>query len=124
MGTEFLRWEFATAVAGAVIGINPFDQPDVEASKVKTRELTTAFEKTGHLPPEIPIWQDGGIKLFADGRNADALVGVAKEASLASVLRTHLSRLRPGDYAAPLAYIERNARHREPPHAMPPTRPA
>ncbi len=113
IGQEFFRWEFATAVAGAVIGINPFDQPDVEASKVKTRELTTAFEKTGHLPPEIPIWQDGGIKLFADGRNADALVGVAKEASLASVLRTHLARLRPGDYAALLAYIERNARHRE-----------
>jgi transaldolase / glucose-6-phosphate isomerase len=113
IGQEFFRWEFATAVAGAIIRINPFDQPDVEASKVKTRELTTAFEKTGRLPPEIPIWQDGGIKLFADGRNADALMGVAKETTLAGVLRTHLARIRPGDYVALLAYIERNTRHRE-----------
>ena len=50
LGQEFFRWEMATAVAGSVIGINPFDQPDVEASKVKTRDLTTAYEKTGSLP--------------------------------------------------------------------------
>jgi transaldolase / glucose-6-phosphate isomerase len=113
IGQEFFRWEFATAVAGAIIGINPFDQPDVEASKVKTRELTTAFEKTGRLPPETPVWQDGGIKLFADGRNADALLGVVKEKSLAGILKAHLARLGPGDYAALLAFIERNARHRD-----------
>jgi transaldolase/glucose-6-phosphate isomerase len=112
VGQEFFRWELATAVAGAIIGVNPFDQPDVEASKVKTRELTTAFEKTGRLPPEIPIGQDGGITLFADGRNADALMGVAKETDLGSLLRNHLARLGTGDYVALLAYIERNARHR------------
>ena len=55
LGQEFFRWEMATAVAGAIIGINPFDQPDVEASKVKTRELTDAFEKTGALPEEKPV---------------------------------------------------------------------
>jgi transaldolase/glucose-6-phosphate isomerase len=42
IGQEFFRWEFATAVAGAILSINPFDQPDVEASKKKTRELTAA----------------------------------------------------------------------------------
>ena len=56
LGQEFFRWEMATAVAGSIIGINPFDQPDVEASKVKTRELTTAYEKTGTLPPETPFF--------------------------------------------------------------------
>ena len=56
LGQEFFRWEMATAVAGAIIGINPFDQPDVEASKIKTRELTDAFEKTGALPAEKPVF--------------------------------------------------------------------
>ena len=56
LGQEFFRWEMATAVAGAIIGINPFDQPDVEASKVKTRELTDAYEKTGALPEEKPVF--------------------------------------------------------------------
>ena len=54
LGQEFFRWEMATAVAGAMIGINPFDQPDVEASKVKARELTDAYEKNGALPAEAP----------------------------------------------------------------------
>ena len=52
---EFFRWEIATAVAGAVMGINPFDQPDVEASKIETRKLTAEFEKTGALPAGTPV---------------------------------------------------------------------
>ncbi len=55
LGAEFFRWEIAVPVAGAVIGINPFDQPDVEASKIATRKLTDEYEKTGKLPPESPI---------------------------------------------------------------------
>ena len=55
IGQEFFRWEFATAVAGSILGINPFDQPDVEASKDKTRELTAAYERTGKLPPETAL---------------------------------------------------------------------
>ena len=70
IGQEFFRWEMATAVAGAIIGINPFDQPDVEASKVKTRELTDAFEKTGALPEEKPVATLDGISVFADPANA------------------------------------------------------
>jgi transaldolase/glucose-6-phosphate isomerase len=110
LGQEFFRWELATAVAGAVIGIDPFDQPDVEASKVKTRELTAAFERDGALPAETPILEEGGIKLFADERNATAIGG---RRSLADALRAHLGRLGGGDYFALLAYVERNARHRE-----------
>ena len=55
IGGELFRWEFATAVAGSVIGINPFDQPDVEASKIVTRELTAGYEQHGKLADEEPI---------------------------------------------------------------------
>ena len=55
IGQEFFRFEMAVAVAGSVLGINPFNQPDVEAAKIKTRELTAAFEKTGSLPKEEPV---------------------------------------------------------------------
>ncbi|HEY6248877.1 MAG TPA: bifunctional transaldolase/phosoglucose isomerase, partial [Candidatus Angelobacter sp.] len=57
IGGEFFRWEIATAVAGSIIGINPFDQPDVEASKIVTRQLTAEYEKTGKLPEEKPLWE-------------------------------------------------------------------
>lgn len=108
---EFFRWELATAVAGALIGINPFDQPDVEASKVKTRELTAAFEASGALPAETPLFADRGIELFADPANAQALAGAGD--TLVACLRTHLDRLGAQDYCAFLAYIERNDAHRE-----------
>ncbi|HET8701071.1 MAG TPA: bifunctional transaldolase/phosoglucose isomerase [Nitrococcus sp.] len=111
LGQEFFRWELAVAVAGAIIGINPFDQPDVEASKIKTRELTAAYEKTGMLPEETPIFEANGLKLFADERNAQALRQRGAGASLESYLKAHLERLGDGDYFAVLAYIERNAAH-------------
>jgi transaldolase / glucose-6-phosphate isomerase len=113
LGQEFFRWEIAIAVAGAIIGINPFDQPDVEASKIKTRELTDAYEKTGKLPPERPIFASDGIKLFADERNAGQLAERGAGASLESYLKAHLNRLAAGDYCAFLAYVERNAAHAE-----------
>ena len=109
IGQEFFRWEIATAVAGAVLGIDPFDQPDVEASKVKTRELTAAYEQTGRLPEERPLFDADGMKLFADARNAKELRG----RSIADFLAAHLARLGAGDYCAFLAYIERNGRHIE-----------
>jgi transaldolase/glucose-6-phosphate isomerase len=119
LGQEFFRWEIATAVAGAVLGINPFDQPDVEASKNATRDLTTAYEKTGALPKETPFHEEGGIALFADAANAKALQGAAAgDRSLAGYLRAHLGRLGKGDYCAFLAYIEKNAPHEEALQAM------
>jgi transaldolase/glucose-6-phosphate isomerase len=111
IGQEFFRWEIATAVAGAIIGIDPFDQPDVEASKVKTRELTEQYERTGNLPTEQPIFARDGIALFTDERNAKELAALGAEASLTSYIKAHLGRLRQGDYCALLAYIERNAAH-------------
>ena len=73
LGQEFFRWEVAAAVAGAILGINPFDQPDVEASKIATRKLTAEYERTGTLPAETPFFSEGPIALFADATNAAAL---------------------------------------------------
>jgi len=75
LGQEFFRWEIATAVAGSIIGINAFNQPDVEASKIETKKLTSQYEATGSLPPEAPFFEDQGIRLFADERNTAALKG-------------------------------------------------
>jgi len=107
LGQQFFLWEFATAVAGSIIGIDAFDQPDVEASKIKTRELTDAVNKTGKLPEEAPFATFGGVKLFADERNAAALHG----GSLAEVLKAQFARAGAGDYVGILAYVERNPEH-------------
>jgi transaldolase/glucose-6-phosphate isomerase len=108
LGQEYFRWEIATAVAGSILGINPFDQPDVEASKVATRALTSEYEKTGSLPAEKPVFQHDGIQLFTDDANWSALAKAAKEQSLTGILRAHLDRLDAGDYLALLAYIPMN----------------
>jgi transaldolase / glucose-6-phosphate isomerase len=107
LGQEFFRWEIATAVAGSIIGINAFNQPDVEASKVETRKLTSEYEKSGSLPSEQPIHEQAGIKLFADPKNASAL----GKRNLADYLRAHLNRIKTGDYFALLGYIQMNDAH-------------
>jgi transaldolase/glucose-6-phosphate isomerase len=111
LGQEFFRWEMATAVAGSIIEINPFDQPDVEASKVKTRELTTAYDQSGKLPPEAAFATVDGVQLFADPRNESELKPAAT--SLAAALKAHLGRAKAGDYVAMLAYIDRTPAHIE-----------
>jgi len=108
IGQEFFRFEIATAVTGAVMGINPFDQPDVEAAKVKTRELTSAFEKSGALPAEIAVASDGTIAIFTDTANADALRKAGAGNNLTSWLKAHFARIKAGDYVATLAYLDRN----------------
>ncbi len=108
LGQEFFRWEIATAVAGSILGINPFNQPDVEASKVETRKLTTEYEANGKLPAEAPFFEAGSIKLFADEKNTAALKNGWK---LADVLRAQLSRLGTGDYFAVLGYITMNSQN-------------
>jgi transaldolase / glucose-6-phosphate isomerase len=109
LGAEFFRWEIATAVAGSIIGINAFNQPDVEASKIATRNLTSEYEKNGSLPAEKPIVEDGGIKLFSDEINAAELAKAAGgDQSLAGYLKAHLARIKDGDYFAVLGYIQMN----------------
>jgi transaldolase / glucose-6-phosphate isomerase len=111
IGQEFFRFEMATAVAGAVLGINPFNQPDVEAAKIKTRELTTAFEKTGALPAEEPAMSSDEVDIYTDDSNASALRKAGANGDLGSWLKAHLSRIDADDYVALLAYIERDADH-------------
>ena len=109
IGQEFFRFEMATAVAGAVLGINPFNQPDVEAAKIKTRELTAAFEKTGALPAEKPVMSTAEADLYTDEANAAALRKAGADGDLGSWLKAHLARSGADDYVALLAYIERDA---------------
>jgi transaldolase / glucose-6-phosphate isomerase len=111
IGQEFFRFEMATAVAGAVLGINPFNQPDVEDAKIKTRELTAAFEKSGALPPEKPVMSTAHADLYTDDRNAADLRKAGADGDLGSWLKAHLARSGPDDYVALLAYIERNPVH-------------
>jgi transaldolase/glucose-6-phosphate isomerase len=101
LGAEFFRWEIATAVAGAILRINPFDQPDVEFSKVETRKLTTAFEETGSLPAEEPLFEEKGIRVY----------GETPERTLDACLKRHLSDMGPGAYVAFLAYVEMTDLH-------------
>ena len=89
IGQEFFRWEIATAVAGAIIGIDPFDQPDVEASKDKTRALTEEYEKSHSLPQEAPVFRENGLALYADPRNAAEL---GRHNTLAGYLKSHFGR--------------------------------
>lgn len=108
LAQEFYRWEFATAVAGAVMGINPFDQPDVQASKTVTKELTNGYEQTGALAQEQPFYEDDQVRLFAPARYAVELARAARKESAAAYLKAHFARLGAGDYAALLAYLEMN----------------
>jgi transaldolase/glucose-6-phosphate isomerase len=111
LGQEFFRFEIATAVAGAILGINPFNQPDVEAAKIKTRELTAAFEKTGSLPKEQPVVSTAEVDIYTDDKNAGALRKAGANGDLASWVKAHLARSGAGDYVALLAYIERDNGH-------------
>ena len=108
LGQEFFRWEIATAVAGSIIAINAFNQPDVEASKIETKKLTSQYEATGSLPPESPFFIAKDAKLFADDKNSAALSGGK---SLNEIVKTHLSRIGAGDYFALLGYIPMNAQN-------------
>ena len=108
LGQEFFRWEVATAVAGAIIGVHPFDRPDVEESKVATHRLTAELSAPDNFPPESPIIEEGGVRLYADESNAAALKAAARGSSLAAYLKAHLDRIETGDYFAVLGYIAMN----------------
>lgn len=118
MGQEFFRWQIATAVAGSILGINPFNQPDVEASKVATQKLTKAYEETGRLSKENPLIQEGSLSLFADPTNTESLRKATRSRNLEGFLRAHLGRIQPGDYFAINAYLEMNPENKRELHAM------
>jgi transaldolase/glucose-6-phosphate isomerase len=113
LGQAIFRWEIATAVAGSVLELNPFDQPDVEAAKIATRRVTTAYEESGELPTPVSLAADGGLKLFADEKHADALQTAAPGGGVEQFIAAHLARLGDGDYFAINAYLEMNSENEE-----------
>ncbi|HEV7644974.1 MAG TPA: bifunctional transaldolase/phosoglucose isomerase [Pyrinomonadaceae bacterium] len=109
LGQEFFRWEFATAVAGSVMGINPFDQPDVESAKIEARKITDEYERTGTLPLETPFFAADGLQLFSGDKYAGQLNdAVGDEKTLRRYLTEHISRAGKNDYFALLGYVEMN----------------
>lgn len=108
LGQEFFRWEFATAVAGAVIGINPFNQPDVESAKIEARKITDEYEEQGRLPSEKPFFESDGMAFFTSDEYAVKLTRAVNGQTPASLLNAHLDQLCEGDYFAILAYLEMN----------------
>jgi transaldolase/glucose-6-phosphate isomerase len=114
LGQEFFRWEFATAVAGSILQIHPFDQPDVETSKIETRKLTAQYERTGELPSETPLHQEGDLQLFTDPGNAHGLTkALGPNPSLVDYVRSHINRLQKSDYFALLGYVEMTEGHED-----------
>ncbi len=109
LGQEFFRWEFATAVAGSIMKINPFNQPDVEAAKIEARKITDEYEKTGALPSETPFFEEDGISLFSGDAYAAELTSSASEQSLKGMLDAHIGQIVANDYFGLLAYVEMNA---------------
>ena len=110
---QFFTWEVATSVAGSVMGINPFNQPDVESAKIETRALTSAYEQTGKLAQREPVLVENGIQLYATEAYAATLKASAPSKTLAGYLRTHLNQIHPGDYFAALAFLPMFPEHEE-----------
>jgi glucose-6-phosphate isomerase len=111
-GIMFL-WEIAVAVAGSVMGINTFNQPDVEAAKIETRKLTDEYTETGKLAEHEPILDVDGIKLYADETYGLTLSTTASAKTLTDYLKAHIAQIKPHDYFATLAYIEMTEEHEE-----------
>ncbi|HLH21873.1 MAG TPA: bifunctional transaldolase/phosoglucose isomerase [Chloroflexota bacterium] len=95
LGGEFFRWEFATAVAGVVLGINPFDEPNVQESKDNTKRVLEEFQRLGRLPEPESAARSNGL----------AVLGDAEAKSVEDALASFLDAARPGDYLALQAYL-------------------
>ncbi|HET9951645.1 MAG TPA: hypothetical protein VFS09_07625 [Candidatus Eisenbacteria bacterium] len=107
---EFFRWETATALAGAVLGIDPFDEPNVQESKDATRRLLASRGRDGRLPEEAPRSEDSGVAIGADETVWRAITGsLPAHPSLELVVQRFLALAKPDDYLAVLAYVERTA---------------
>jgi glucose-6-phosphate isomerase len=103
LGTEFFAWEFATACAGWRLGINPFDQPNVQESKDATKELLSTFVNHGSLPEQKKLVADDLITIYSE----DA--GNLSETSSLQAIRSFLTSVKPNDYIALLNYTEETA---------------
>lgn len=103
LGAEFYRWEVAIAIATSILGVNGFDQPDVQDSKTRTERKIAIFLESGRLDEGKPIWQKGKDAVYGE-----TLPGMEKAENLAEIVDTFLDQNRPGDYIAINAYVPRN----------------
>lgn len=101
LGSEFFVWEFATACAGWRLGINPFDQPNVQEAKAATIELLTAFKEEKKLPKQKEVAADQLSVIYSEAPSVGS--GIS---SVVAALRAHLDTIKPGDYVALLGFIE------------------
>ncbi|MGD8584183.1 MAG: bifunctional transaldolase/phosoglucose isomerase [Chloroflexota bacterium] len=101
LGQEFMRWEVATAVAGAILHINAFDQPNVQESKDNTNRLLNEVRRGGHLQQENPAIKTQHLQLFAQERKSETLSGS---------LDDFFNEASPNDYAAIMAYLPENSK--------------
>ncbi|MDQ1639134.1 MAG: transaldolase / glucose-6-phosphate isomerase [Pyrinomonadaceae bacterium] len=108
LGAEFFIWEMATAFAGWRLGINPFDQPNVQESKDATKALLEKYKSDGKLPEQKVSVTDGQLTVYAGGE-----VGASSGGSVQEALRAHCAQIKPGDYVALLAYLEETPEHSE-----------
>jgi len=107
---EFFRWEVATAIAGAVLGIDPFDEPNVQESKDRTAEILAQIEKTGVVPQGSPRSRDEGVETYASDELWKSLTAnTPGHPSLEMLLGRFLALKKPGDYLSILAFLERTA---------------
>lgn len=107
---EFFRWEFATAIAGCVLGINPFDEPNVTESKQNTGRLLDYYKEHGALPATTPIRLQGNIALYADASMEKMLAQLAGQhhfdaSTITGLLAAQFNATNAGDYFAILAYL-------------------
>ncbi len=109
LGQEFFRWELATAVAGAIMGVHPFDQPDVEAAKIQTKAVIAAYEQGKPLPQPVALLERDHLRLYADAANAQRLQANGAGSTATSAVKALLAQLQAGDYFALLAYLNMNA---------------
>jgi len=109
LGEEFYVWELATAVAGACLGINAFDQPNVQESKDNTRRLLDEYKRNGALPEQELAAEGDGLKVYCDAETRHLLV--LSTSSLADAIVAHLERAGSGDYIALLGYIQETDEH-------------
>ncbi|HYV03910.1 MAG TPA: transaldolase, partial [Blastocatellia bacterium] len=110
LGEEFYLWELATAVAGAVLGIDSFDQPNVQESKDNTKHFLEVYKKEGELPDQELGAEGHRLKVYCDAETRDQL-GAAK--SLDAFITAHLGRAHAGDYVALLDYIQETSEHEQ-----------
>jgi transaldolase/glucose-6-phosphate isomerase len=111
-GHEFFCWEVATATAGALLGINPFDQPNVQESKDNTNRLLAQFRAEGKLAEDAPVVETEGIGFYGDAATRSSLEQMIKPRAMTDYLAAFLGQARPGNYVALLAYIEPSSEHK------------